>query len=97
MKRVRVKKSRVGLAALVCLQISYIKTAMAGGVDKVTQFTDNILSIFHAVSLTVVIIALTWTGYKFMYQHASMGECAKILGGGLLIGGAAELAAYLLG
>jgi hypothetical protein len=69
---------------------------LAGGVQKVSDFTDNILAIFHAISLTVVIIALTWTGYKFMYQHASMGECAKILGGGLLIGGAAELAAYLV-
>ena len=32
-----------------------------------------------------------------LLKHADMAECGKILAGGLLIGGAAELAGYLLG
>jgi len=32
-----------------------------------------------------------------MYQHHSIGECAKIIAGGLIVGGAAEIAGFLLG
>jgi glutamate-1-semialdehyde aminotransferase len=44
-----------------------------------------------------VTCAIMWAGYKFLFKHADIAEVGKILGGGLLVGGAAELAAYLLG
>jgi hypothetical protein len=44
----------------------------------------------------VVTVAIMWAGYKFLFKNADMAECGKILAGGLLIGGAAELAGYLL-
>lgn len=68
-----------------------------GGLDKVNTFMDNVLSILRGVSITVVTIAIMWAGYKFLFKHADIAECAKILAGGLLIGGAAELARFLLG
>lgn len=71
--------------------------AQTGGLDKVNTFMDNVLSILRGVSITVVTIAIMWAGYKFLFKHADIAECAKILAGGLLIGGAAELARFLLG
>jgi len=67
-----------------------------GGLDKVNTFMDNVLTILRGVSLTVVTIAIMWAGYKYLFKHADLAEAGKILAGGLLIGGAAELAAYLL-
>lgn len=68
-----------------------------GGLDKVNTFVENVLMILRGVSIGVVTIAIMWAGYKFMFKHADMAEIGKILGGGLLVGGAAEIARYVLG
>lgn len=68
-----------------------------GGLEKVNTFVDNVLAILRGISIAVVTIAIIWAGYKFLFKNADMGECAKILAGGLLIGGASELTGYLLG
>lgn len=75
-----------------------INTAFAeGGLDKVNTFMDNVLTVLRGGSIAVVTIAIMWSGYKFLFKNAEMGECTKILGGGLLIGGATEIARYLIG
>jgi len=68
-----------------------------GGLAKVNTFMDNVLSVLRGISITVVTIAIMWAGYKFLFKHADMAECAKILAGGLLIGGASELSRWMLG
>jgi type IV secretion system protein VirB2/type IV secretion system protein PtlA len=68
----------------------------SGGLDKINTFMDNVLSILRGASIAVVTIAIMWAGYKFLFKHADIAECGKILGGGLLIGGAAEIARFLL-
>lgn len=92
-------KSAVPLLALLAFVVLFAaEPAFAqGGLDKVNTFMDNVLSILRGVSITVVTIAIMWAGYKFLFKHADIAECAKILAGGLLIGGAAELARFLLG
>jgi len=88
------------LAAVVCLSMLAVDPAFAqagGGLTKVNTFMDNVLTVLRGVSITVVTIAIIWAGYKFLFKHADLGEVGKILGGGLLIGGAAELAGFLLG
>lgn len=79
-----------------CMLFSGIAAAQ-GGVQKVNTFLDNILSILRGASVAVVTIAIIWAGYKFLFKNADMRECLMIVGGGLLIGGAAELAKFLLG
>jgi type IV secretion system protein VirB2/type IV secretion system protein PtlA len=68
----------------------------AGGLDKVNTFVENVLVVLRGASIGIVTIAIMWAGYKFLFKHADIAECGKILAGGLLIGGAAELAGYLL-
>lgn len=89
------------LAAVMCLSLLAVDPAFAqaagGGLQKVNTFMDNVLTVLRGVSITVVTIAIIWAGYKFLFKHADLGEVGKILGGGLLIGGAAELAGFLLG
>jgi len=91
------------LLVLVCLVTLFAadpvlaQGAGAGGLQKVNTFMDNVLSILRGISITVVTIAIMWSGYKFLFRHADMAESAKILAGGLLIGGASELARWMLG
>jgi type IV secretion system protein VirB2/type IV secretion system protein PtlA len=68
-----------------------------GGLSKVNTFVQNVLSVLQGIAIAVVTVAIMWAGYKFLFKHADIAEVGKILGGGLLVGGAAELAAYLLG
>ena len=67
-----------------------------GGLDKVNTFVENVLVVLRGISIGVVTVAIMWAGYKFLFKQADMAEAGKILAGGLLIGGAAELASYLL-
>ena len=95
----KVRAQSIGVVAVFCLFILAVvmePALAAGGLEKVEGFMDNILKVMTGVSLVIVTIALIWAGYKFLFKHADIMEAAKILGGGLLIGGAAEIAGYLL-
>jgi type IV secretion system protein VirB2/type IV secretion system protein PtlA len=68
----------------------------SGGLDKVNTFVENVLLVLRGISIGVVTIAIMWAGYQFLFKRADFTEIGKILGGGLLVGGASELARYLL-
>jgi len=77
-----------------------VNTAFAaddGGLAKVNTFVENITSMLTGISIGVVTVAIMWAGYKFLFKHADLAEVGKIVAGGLLIGGAGQLASYLLG
>ncbi|HET9239208.1 MAG TPA: TrbC/VirB2 family protein [Oligoflexus sp.] len=85
------------LTFVACLTLMMASPVFAqGGLQKVNTFVQNVLLVLRGISISVVTIAIMWAGYKFLFKHAEITEVGKILGGGLLIGGAAELAAYLL-
>lgn len=85
------------LVACVALMVAEPALAQTGGLAKVDDFLEQVLSILRGASVAVVTIAIIWSGYKFLFKHADIAECGKILAGGLLIGGAAEIARFLLG
>lgn len=84
------------MAVAAFLTLFAVEPALAQGLDKVNTFMENVLAVLRGISITTVTIAIMWAGYKFLFKHADIAEIGKILGGGLLIGGAAELARYLL-
>jgi type IV secretion system protein VirB2/type IV secretion system protein PtlA len=95
-KKLDNKVTILGLIALIALMM--VEPAFAvGGLSKVNTFVQNVLSVLQGIAIAVVTVAIMWAGYKFLFKHADIAEVGKILGGGLLVGGAAELAAYLLG
>jgi type IV secretion system protein VirB2/type IV secretion system protein PtlA len=83
-------------ALCLCMTFVGVEPAFAQGLSKVNTLVDNILGVLRGVSLGVVTIAFIWAGYKFLFKSAEIGECLKILGGGLLIAGASEFAGFLL-
>lgn len=96
-KNHRSAKPMTMAALFLGLALIAAEPAFAQGLDKVNTFAQNVLEVLSGISIVVVTIAVMWAGYKFLFKNADMAECAKILAGGLLIGGAAELAGYLLG
>lgn len=90
---------RNSIFGMSCVLASNLALAQksGGGVQKVNTFLQNILAVLNGASIAVVTIAIIWAGYKFLFRNADMKECLMIVLGGLLIGGAAELAGYLLG
>jgi type IV secretory pathway VirB2 component (pilin) len=101
MKKINLKKAVYVTASLsVMLLLIFAEPAFAedvGGLEKVNSFMTNILGILRGASISVVTISIIWAGYKFLFKQGDLGECTKILAGGLLIGGATEIAGYLLG
>ncbi|KAB7692129.1 MULTISPECIES: TrbC/VirB2 family protein [Plesiomonas] len=71
--------------------------AYAGGLDKVNNFMENIADILRGASVISVTVAVMISGYKLLFTQATIMEVGKILIAGLLIGGAAEIARYIVG
>lgn len=83
------------LLALVAPDMAYAEGL--GGLDKVNTFMDNIIAILSGASIAVVTLSVMWAGYKFLFTSANVMEVGKIVIAGLLIGGAAEIAKYMVG
>ncbi|ACB28245.1 TrbC/VirB2 family protein [Methylobacterium radiotolerans] len=70
--------------------------AAAEGLDKVNQGVENILGILNVISVSIVTIAVIWAGYKMAFAHARFMDVVPILGGGIMIGAAPQLARFLI-
>jgi type IV secretion system protein VirB2 len=65
-------------------------------VTKVNMVMTNVQAVLVGVSITVLTIAILWVGYKMAFQHAKWSEVSNIVIGGILIGGAPGIAAWLV-
>ncbi len=81
--------------AILCVLAPDVAYA-SGGLSKVNNFMDNIAGILRGAAIVTVTVAVMWAGYKFLFTQATVMEVGKIVIAGLLIGGAAEIAGYLV-
>ncbi|OPY63613.1 MAG: Type IV secretion system protein virB2 precursor [Syntrophorhabdaceae bacterium PtaU1.Bin034] len=86
----------IGILAVVVM-VTASPVLAASGIAKVDTFLDKISTLLKGAGVTVCAISLMWAGYKFFFAHADMMYCVRIVAGGLLIGGATEIAGYILG
>lgn len=70
--------------------------AAAEGLDSVNTFLDTVVDLLTGAGVLIVTVAIMWCGYKMIFKGASFSEVAMIFVGGLLIGGAATIAGYLI-
>lgn len=70
--------------------------AMAQGLGSVNTFMQTVVNLLKGAGVLIVTIAIMWCGYKMLFKGASFSEVAMIFVGGLLIGGAATIAGYLI-
>ncbi len=78
--------------------------AAAGGLSmnayaqiaKVNTVMTNIQTVLTGVAIIAFTIAIMFAGFKMAFQHAKWSEVANIVYGGILVGGAAGIAAWLI-
>ncbi|QBC45889.1 TrbC/VirB2 family protein [Iodobacter fluviatilis] len=95
--KTKVQNVSAKVAAMLAVAGVSVQVQAAGGLEKVNTFLDNILGVLNGASIAVVTIAIIWAGYKFLFKNAEKEEIIKIVSAGLLIGGAGQLAVFLLG
>ncbi len=74
----------------------FAEPAFAQGLSSVNTFMTTVINLLRGAGVLIVTIAIMWCGYKMLFKGASFSEVAMIFVGGLLIGGAATIASYLI-
>lgn len=93
--------NRIVMMAL-CLAILIPGLAFADGAE--VDATNNICGILNTInkllsyaSVVVVTIAVIFSGYQIAFAHKRISDVAPVLIGGVLIGGAAQIAKMIMG
>lgn len=87
------------LVFVVCAMLSSLAMAGTGGGPEgaATDIIDTVVSILQAVGVGLFTIAIMWAGYRIAFQGARFADVANVVIGGILVGGAAVFAAWLMG
>ncbi len=96
MGNTKVTKSGKGISAVVLMSMLMIAQPAFAQIDKVNTTMTMIQNVLVGVSLIFFTIALMWAGFKMAFQHAKWSEISNIVIGGILVGGAAAIAALLV-
>lgn len=65
--------------------------------EKVNTTLTTIQTMLVGIAVIVITIAVMWAGYKMVFQHSRWSEISNIVIGGILIGAAPAIAAWLAG
>jgi type IV secretion system protein VirB2 len=65
--------------------------------EKVNKTMSNVQGILAGVAVTICTLAIMFTGFKMMFQHAKWAEVSNIVIGAMFVGGATGIAAWLVG
>ncbi|MCF7221668.1 TrbC/VirB2 family protein [Marilutibacter chinensis] len=88
----------MAVAFVACLAVPDLAFAQDRDFEGQTcGFLDQIVGLLGIASIAVVTIAIIFAGYQIAFAHKRISEVAPILIGGLLIGGAGQLAGWILG
>lgn len=66
-------------------------------ISQLTSTMDWVKTTLTGVGVVIIVIAIMWTGFKMMFQHAKWSEVAHIFFGGILVGGAAAIGPQIFG
>ena len=65
-------------------------------ISKVNSVMSNVQTVLVGVAVTMFTLAIMWAGFKMAFQHAKWSEISNIVIGGILVGGAAGIAAWII-
>jgi type IV secretion system protein VirB2 len=75
---------------------AFAATPAFAQISKVNTVTANVQAVLTGVAVTIFTIMIIWAGFKMGFQHAKWAEVSNIVIGGILVGGAAGIAAWLI-
>ena len=91
--RVAVMKTACFLFSLALLLEAHPAWAQ---ISKVNQVMTNVQTVLVGVAVTLFTVAIMWAGFKMAFQQAQWSEISNVVIGGILVGGAAGIAAWLV-
>lgn len=65
-------------------------------ISRVNTVMNNVQTVLVGVAVTLFTLAIMWAGFKMAFQHAQWSEVSNIVIGGVLVGGASGIAAWLI-
>ena len=65
-------------------------------ITKVNTVMQNVQTVLLSVAVTLFTIAIMWAGFKMAFSHAQWSDVSNVVIGGILVGGAAGIAAWLI-
>lgn len=65
-------------------------------ITKVNTVMQNVQTVLVSVAVTLFTIAIMWAGFKMAFSHAQWSDVSNVVIGGILVGGAAGIAAWLI-
>ncbi len=65
-------------------------------ITKVNTVMQNVQTVLTSVAVTLFTVAIMWAGFKMAFSHAQWSDVSNVVIGGVLVGGAAGIAAWLL-
>jgi len=89
------RSRRCAIQAAACAVALAASPAFAQ-IARVNTVMQNVQTTLVGVSVIAFTIALIWAGFKMAFQHAKWSEISNIVIGGIIVGGAAGIAAWLL-
>lgn len=91
--------TRVSIMAsqwLVAIMIGFHSHPVYAQISRVNTVMSNVQSVLVGVAVTMFTVAIMWAGFKMAFQHAQWSEVSNIVIGGILVGGAAGIASWLI-
>ncbi len=87
--------SNMGTRLALSLMLLIASPAFAQ-ISKVNTVMSNVQTVLVGVAVTIFTLAIMWAGFKMAFQHAKWSEVSNIVIGGILVGGASGIAAWLI-
>ena len=83
-------------ASVLMLFMTLISSPAFAQISKVNTVMSNVQAVLAGVSITIFTIVIMWAGIKMAWQQAKWSDISNIVIGGILVGGAAGIAAWLI-
>ena len=93
----KIDPKALSFLVVMLLSVCYAPPVYAQGLDRVNELMELILGALTAISIGAVTIAVILTGYKMAFKGDSLGDCAPVIVGGVIIGAAGQIATMLVG
>ena len=94
------QSGRAGMMKAVCFLFTLAALLEANPawaqISKVNQVMTNVQTVLVGVAVTLFTVAIMWAGFKMAFQQAQWSEISNVVIGGILVGGAAGIAAWLV-
>ena len=97
---IQTQGGRAALVKAACFLVSLAVLLEAhpawAQISKVNQVMTNVQTVLVGVAVTLFTVAIMWAGFKMAFQQAQWSEISNVVIGGILVGGAAGIAAWLV-